>query len=1846
MDLPTYTNIWRIEKKLYKLYDFRLPQPVSVVYIGVVVGVGFVWVMLLRLIGVPLEMPLHVVYIVPPFVIAFLATRPVVEGKRLSELIVSQIRFTAEPRVFTRLRPEREPAAVEVTVRVWHRDPQAGPLPAVAADAGVRERGRERGGVPARRTSTGPNRTAEQAPSLAGALPSAPPQATGGPAEEEGPPEPLWDDAIAAPKASVNGSRAEPLYPAARTGASVAEPAPAQEPEPAGRERGAGAATEPEPVGASAPAPAEPPDLRGEWERDDGAEPRRGGARRRGVGLRVLNYFGFALDRQPGRSGASEHRGEPAPGVRRRPARGPVSGPVPGAARTPVELAEHLAAAEHPSRRERPEEASGTAAPASTAEAADAPAVAERPEPPGSSARRRAEEMMAAPAPAEPRAAAPPGADASGAETARPAAEQGGAPAAKQRPQRRLRGRAQGMEVARRLERERSTGDASAAAPTAESAAGAERAVGTERARAPQPARPAPGDGAPSGRPSLRERRAQRRPHAAPWDLPVPLAGADADRPDAGDQRSEGAESDADGAAGRVRERGAPGAPPADARRPAGAAQDGPWAADKPALELDHGTGEHENLSGVVRVFSAPAAPDVPSTGNGHPSGSGDEGGGAVGAHGPAAASQNGGPGEAKPPLQLDHGTDEHESLSGVVGVFAAPSDGGAPERTDPVAGPAQGERGDRAVAPGPPQAVDAEQPPSGAPSSWADGSDDAPADTADRPALGSAATGTAETPTAEPAAGSDRGADPGTGVDRADGEPEDGRDDGRAGAASGAGAPSDAPDERLSVLNRYLSRTDTPAPRPPRFAEAGGHEPRRPVAWFTDAPDPHDAPAAPGESAPGPRPDRADAVSVSDGRPGADAPREGAPEPPPDGQDAAAASAGSAGRRAGGEPVGDGASDERAPSGVGTGTGGSAERVAEVSGEGRFGEGGSSGDREPGSAVGHAGGADTAARPEPSRESRSGSDASQDAAASAGSAGRRAGGEPVGGGASDERAPSGVGTESSATRAGSSVGDRDGDAGGAAARPEPSPDHERGRRGAERSGRPEHVAQSAAGNRSEERTPSRKAETSDGTAERTDALGEGTPSEAKGSEAENTPEPASGLQDARPAVGRQSLPPLAGPPVDTGRTSSLRGDAATDDEGGAPEGADTGASGGRTDAEAAGTGPDRGGAPRARVHGAVEAGRTAGGDEADGAEHSAVAAQGALPPLAGAPEESGANAPVRSGAAAEDALHRGGEPDESGESGRYREDDRPGAAASGAERRTGDSAAAPRADVAPSVAVPAKPPLELDHGTGEHESFGQVDAPDRRTTAADLEAAEAAAIRARAGRTGRTDAPGDADGAHEPTRDRSDRPDPAAAERAEPGRAAADRPDPAAHPDRSDRLARTIRSSPTGGSPAPARDAADDGDRRNEGGDAEPDTRERRLRSAPAARVDDGVFSRVAQNARRLSHLFGQTPPGTPPDPAPRSESTTAGGTAGPPDQQAAERPGPPSPADPAEAEKPELQLDHGTGEQEGMGRTAKGASAQQDRPSSAAGTAPGDSGATRGWRRLARVVTGGSAAAAKSDLPAVDIERLRTPLPSPRNVVVLGCTGGAGQTVTTLMLGHTLAAYRDERVVAVDVNPGSGGLSRRIRTETPETVTSLLANADRVHGYAAMRRYTSRAATGLEVVATLDDPYVQTLDDRDYAGLAGLLERFYEITVLDPAATGVARSLPAADGMVLVAPASEDAARAVAMTFEWLDGHGYSALRSTAVVVINGVSKRSLADVDAAEQVARGRCRAIVRVPWDDHLAAGKVVDVGALRPTTRRAHGALGGVLVRGMDGGPAPSGQAVPGGRRRSPSETRG
>ncbi|WP_433497964.1 TcpE family conjugal transfer membrane protein [Sphaerimonospora sp. CA-214678] len=275
-------------------------------------------------------------------------------------------------------------------------------------------------------------------------------------------------------------------------------------------------------------------------------------------------------------------------------------------------------------------------------------------------------------------------------------------------------------------------------------------------------------------------------------------------------------------------------------------------------------------------------------------------------------------------------------------------------------------------------------------------------------------------------------------------------------------------------------------------------------------------------------------------------------------------------------------------------------------------------------------------------------------------------------------------------------------------------------------------------------------------------------------------------------------------------------------------------------------------------------------------------------------------------------------------------------------------------------------------------------------------------------------------------------------------------------------------------------------------------------------------------------------------------------------------------------------------------------------------------------GWRRLAQVVVGGS----RTDGMEIDEARARTPLSGSRRIMVLGCTGGAGQTTTALMLGHTLARYREDRVLALDASGGDGTMIERIAAE-PERPGSLLEGAGSLTRYLGLGAQTSRCGSGLEVLgADIDDQAAQRLADRashgDWSRTLAALERCYGLTVIDPAAALAARLLPYADQLVLVAPASADAPEAIAMTYEWLDGHGCSDLRRRGVMVINGVSRRSLPEVEQAESVASGRCRAIVRVPWEDELAPGRPgpVDLNHLRTGGRRAYVALAGVIVSSL------------------------
>ncbi len=180
MDLPTYTSIWRIEKRLYKLYDFRLPMPLPIGQVAVFVAIAVPYVLLLTVLGLPFNHTLIWLYLLPPGFLTWLVTRPVLESKRLPELVKSQLRYLAEPRILCRMSPLAEHDVVLVTGRIWRPRTARGHADVLAdqvADAGfapAEERAAEPVTTPGRmrRGPLPPMRTRDLTPPAADRQPS------------------------------------------------------------------------------------------------------------------------------------------------------------------------------------------------------------------------------------------------------------------------------------------------------------------------------------------------------------------------------------------------------------------------------------------------------------------------------------------------------------------------------------------------------------------------------------------------------------------------------------------------------------------------------------------------------------------------------------------------------------------------------------------------------------------------------------------------------------------------------------------------------------------------------------------------------------------------------------------------------------------------------------------------------------------------------------------------------------------------------------------------------------------------------------------------------------------------------------------------------------------------------------------------------------------------------------------------------------------------------------------------------------------------------------------------------------------------------------------------------------------------------------------------------------------------------------------------------------------------------------------------------------------------------------------------------------------------------------------
>ncbi len=281
-------------------------------------------------------------------------------------------------------------------------------------------------------------------------------------------------------------------------------------------------------------------------------------------------------------------------------------------------------------------------------------------------------------------------------------------------------------------------------------------------------------------------------------------------------------------------------------------------------------------------------------------------------------------------------------------------------------------------------------------------------------------------------------------------------------------------------------------------------------------------------------------------------------------------------------------------------------------------------------------------------------------------------------------------------------------------------------------------------------------------------------------------------------------------------------------------------------------------------------------------------------------------------------------------------------------------------------------------------------------------------------------------------------------------------------------------------------------------------------------------------------------------------------------------------------------------------------------------------------GWRRALFQVTRGlvnpgpsAADRARREL----VGRVKSPVAGCRRIAVVSRKGGVGKTTTTLMLGHTFASLRGDRVIALDGNPDAGSLAYRVRRETSNTITGLLAHRNTINRYADIRAYTSQAPTRLEVVAADDDPRItDALVEQDFHTAVELLEVHYNLVCLDTG-TGVLESaakgiLQLADQIVVVTAPSLDSARTASSTLDWLQRNGHADLVQGAVAVVNSVRPRSQVELARVVEHFEARCREVVQIPWDPHLEAGAESSLEQLREPTRNAYLQLAAAVADGF------------------------
>jgi MinD-like ATPase involved in chromosome partitioning or flagellar assembly len=249
-----------------------------------------------------------------------------------------------------------------------------------------------------------------------------------------------------------------------------------------------------------------------------------------------------------------------------------------------------------------------------------------------------------------------------------------------------------------------------------------------------------------------------------------------------------------------------------------------------------------------------------------------------------------------------------------------------------------------------------------------------------------------------------------------------------------------------------------------------------------------------------------------------------------------------------------------------------------------------------------------------------------------------------------------------------------------------------------------------------------------------------------------------------------------------------------------------------------------------------------------------------------------------------------------------------------------------------------------------------------------------------------------------------------------------------------------------------------------------------------------------------------------------------------------------------------------------------------------------------------------------------------IRRRMQAPKIIAVFSPKGGVGKSTTAIMLGQVLAQVRGDLIAALDANPDSGNLVKRLREPySPHAADDLGRDISQIARYTDLLPYLTKDDSGLCVIRSAEDA-AGRLGPDEYRTILGLLSRFYGITIVD-LGTGIREPaflsiVDAADALVAVTEPSLDATEVAIGGIDWLRRQ-FPAKIGGGTLVLNATEPHyTQVDVGRlAAEFGKHMVR-VLQVPRDPHLATGGPPRWPLLARQTRDAYLGLAAAVIEGL------------------------